>query len=58
MATGRRPKQPPTTVRLDALKSDAATVTRLASRPGGVRVMDDGGREAFRLVIPSRPLTE
>ena len=57
MSTDRRSKAP-TTVRLDSLRSDAATVTRLASRPGGVRVTDDRGREAFRLVIPSKPLAE
>ncbi len=56
MSTDRRPK--PTTIRFDDLRSDAANVTRLASRPGGVRVTDDRGREAFRLVIPSKPLTE
>ncbi|MBX3160070.1 MAG: hypothetical protein KF773_29145 [Deltaproteobacteria bacterium] len=55
MSTSRRAKQP-TSVRIDALKSDAATVTKLALRPGGVRVVDDTGREAFRLVIPSKPL--
>lgn len=56
MSTDRRLK--PTTIRLDDLRSDAANVTRLASRPGGVRVTDDHGKEAFRLVIPSKPLTE
>jgi hypothetical protein len=57
MSNDRRPKGP-ATVRLDDLRSDAATVTRLASQPEGVRVTDDRGREAFRLVIPSKPLTE
>lgn len=57
MTTERRPKVQ-TTIRLDSLRSDAAKVTRLASQPGGVRVTDDRGREAFRLVIPSKALTE
>lgn len=58
MSTHRRTKvAKAATVRLDDLKSDAARVTRLASRPGGVQVMD-GDRPAFRLEIPSKPLTE
>lgn len=56
MSSDRRSK--PTTVRLDDLRSDTANVTKLASRPGGVRVTDDSGKAAFQLVIPSKPLTE
>jgi hypothetical protein len=56
MSNERRPKQQ--FVRLDDLRSNTATVTRLASRPGGVRVVDDDGNERFRLSIPSARLPE
>lgn len=54
MSSKRQPKEP-AAVNIEALRTDAATVSRLASQPGGVRVMD-GKREAFRLVIPSNRL--
>jgi hypothetical protein len=56
--SNRRPKQPPATVRLEALKSDGATVTNAAKQPGGVRVVDARGTEVFRLSIPTTPLPE
>lgn len=40
-------------VRLEDLKADAKKVTQLASRPGGVRVVDEQGNERFRLSIPN-----
>jgi len=56
MSTERQGKRI-SSVRLDDLRAHPDRVTKLASRDGGVRVMD-GDREAFRLVIPSKPLTE
>jgi hypothetical protein len=55
MSSDRPPKRQ-VTVKIEALRSDAAMVSRLASRRGGVSVIDDNGNERFRLVIPSTRL--
>jgi hypothetical protein len=57
MSNERRTKSA-TTVALADVQSGEAEVTRLASRPGGVRVVDADNRTAFRLVVPSTTLTD
>jgi len=51
MSTERQPKAT-TAVRLADLTSDTKKVTQLASRRGGVSVVDENGNERFRLSIP------
>lgn len=43
---------------IDILKADPAEAARLASRPGGVRVLDADGNECFRLCIPGASLDD
>jgi hypothetical protein len=52
MTTDRQAKRI-SSVNVAELKSEPKKVTQLASRPGGVRVVDDDGNERFRLSIPA-----
>lgn len=52
MSTDRQSKRI-TSVHLADLKAEPEKVTQLASRRGGVRVVDDAGNERFRLSIPA-----
>jgi hypothetical protein len=53
----RHRRAPITAITLATLRFDPALATKLARRRNGVDVWSDG-RVAFRLVIPSKPLTE
>jgi hypothetical protein len=45
-------------VTLADLRAAPSRVTRLARRRGGVRVVDEHGRDVFRLWIPNTPLED